>query len=731
MKRLAALLIALLLTSALAAGSKDLNGSGPTDYRAYLETGYNGGVTSGIPRKTLLYAYVIAGEKIALGSSGQGLGTAAINVRNQAGTLLTSFTGAACGVIITRAQEVAGPLAITAGGYAQCSYTAASTGIYQIEFIAPNNASAGNPAPLPTTSQWTAAAGDSTIAAWDVTVYTGTTAQTGRVWTNYFALNTGTNGKVINLNVNVLTRDGYQYAIKQQLDPFGYIFFANNKGITDASNNPSYTSAIGTNASFHAPNTADTATDYTAKIFLLPPSAALPASFGGEWLKPASPTLPPTPSGLTFTGRDGTTGYAGSTGGYLTGGTFSFSNPGATNFAYRLIIPLSANGTNTDRFLLGTATPGSNSVSWDGLDGSGAAVPAGNTSYTAFVKLYGGEVHFPLLDVENSSGLTINRLTLPGTTGTDNDPYQVYWDDRGLNPIGGPTVPIQALKGVSSNPPTHVWGDATGTGFGNNNTVDTWSFYPSGPATNGSGIVVRSADIRIVKAAVSTAALRGYFTRYTLDVSNLSATPGPLSVTVTDPVPAWASSLTWTCAAACTPASGSGAVNTVVNLSGTTAVRINVSAGTPASLTSGSSVTNTASSTRANDATDPDATNNTSSVALTVRDPVTSLTLVKTQRNVTQGGTFTATNISVLPAEQIQYRLAFTVAGDKSFTAATLKDALPAQLLAVGSATLTCPNGTTGTFTPVGQLLTVDLAATCGTLNPGDTGNVVVLTRVR
>jgi len=727
-----------VLNTALAGGSRELNGTGANDYRAYLETGYNGGQTSGIPRKTLLYVYAVAGERIALGSSGQGLGTASIRVNSQTGTNLTTYSGTACGVISTRAQEVNGPAVLTTGGYPQCTYVPATTGIYQIEFIAPNNASAGNPTPILTTSQWTAAAGDSTIAAWDITVYSGTTTKAGRVYANYMALNTGTNGRTINLNVYVLTRDGYQYAVKQQLDPYGYIFFANNKGVTNAQSNPSYASAPGTSTAFHAPNTPDTTTDSTAKIFLFPPSADLPTSSGGEWLKPATPTLPPTPNNLTFTGRDGTVGYAGSSGGYLTGGTFSFTNPGSTPFAYRLTIPLASNGSNVDRVLLGTASAGTNTVSWDGLDGAGNPVAAGSTNYQAAIKLYGGEIHFPLLDVENSSGLTIQRQVPAGTAGTglDGDPYAIYWDDRSLNMIGTPSNPVQALNGVSSVTPAHIWGDGSGTGFGNNNTVDTWAFYPSGASANSSGLTVRSADIQIIKTAVSIGAPRGHATRYTLDIKNLSATPGPIQTTVTDALPAWASAMTWTCQAGCAATSGSGSLSTLVTLTGSAPVRINVSLTTSTARTVGETVTNTGAATHANDAVDPITANNTSSVNLSVREPITSVSILKEQRNVTRGGAFTAANMNVSPGETVQYRLTYTATGDTFFPSTfSVRDGLPTQLAPAtapaNAATLTCPNGTTATVTPTGQNYVVNLVPICGAIQAGDTGTLVITATVR
>ncbi|WP_456833315.1 hypothetical protein [Deinococcus sp. UYEF24] len=732
---LSAVLGVSLSGAALAEGSSELNGTGAADYRAFLETGYGGGTTSGVPRKTLLYAYVVAGEKLALGQSGMGLGVAAIKVNSIDGatTLATFNTASGCGLIGTRAQEVNGPLAARAGGYPQCTYAPAATGIYQIEFLAPSNSGSPDPTPTLTTAQWPApAAGNSTVAAWDVTVLAGTTAKKGRVYAKYMSLNVGSNGDFINLKVNFLTRDGYQYAVTQKLDPYGYIFFANNKGLTKANGDPSYLS--GSQAStFHSPASTDTASDTTAKIFLNTPDTTLPTTSGGEWLRLAAPQIAPAPTGLSFTGRDGTAGYAGSTNGYLTGGTFTFTNPGGGNgdgtFAYRLTIPLSANGTSKDRVILGTAAVGADTVSWDGLDGNGNPVPAGAINYAASVELYGGEIHFPLLDVENSSGLIIQRQAPnPAPTTLDNDPYTVYWDDSAVTVVGTPPSPVSNLGGVSSVPAVHTW---SGT-YGNVQTIDTWAFYPSSPTVSGNGVVIRSADIRIVKAAVSTGAPRGHATLYTLDVSNLTATTiGPVQVTVTDPLPAWGTALTWTCATGCSPASGNGNLSTVVTLTGTTAVRINVSVVTSNTQTAGASVTNTGASTRAKDAVDPALANNTSSVPLTVRDPVTALSIVKEQRNVTQNGAFAATNMSVKPLDAVQYRLTYTATGDTSFTTFTLRDPLPAQLAPAGNATLTCPNGTTVSVSPAGQLYSINLVTPCGTINPGDTGTLLIPATVR
>lgn len=752
MKRFLVLLLCLLTPFALAEGSRDLLGSGASEYRAFLESGYNNTSYAGILRKTTIYAYLSGNtEKIAVGSSALALSTAnnsSIRITPLiSGGTATSYTYAnSCGQITTRAQEALGPSTAYTGGYVPCLYTPTNgAGLYQIDIMAPSATSTTNPTPTQVTSAWPApTTGDCCVAAWDASVLNGTSELKGRVFAKYMSLNTGGNGTpVINLKVNVQTRDGYLYNVVQKIDPYGYIFFANNKGVLIGTES-AYASSNGTSQAFHLPTDPDTTTDYTAKLFLNTPAADLPASVvtttGSEWLKPASATLPPTPSGLSFTGKNGTPGYAGSTAsGTLLGGTFTFSNPGGAGFAYRLTIPLSANGQGSvDRVLTGTSVSGTNTVTWDGLDGNGAAVPSTSTNYNAMVKLYGGELHFPLLDVENSSGLTITRASIGGvtsTTGTDSDASYVYWNDSPIAVVGTAPTPVKNLNGTTSTTPAHTW---SGT-YGNNVTIDTWVYYPSSSAANGNGITVRSADIRVVKTSTATSAPLGYNVVYNLAFSSLTAPgtacPGQttctLLVTATDPIASGFTAMSWSCPSGCAATSGTGALNTVVTLVDNATVNVKVT-GT-LSATAGTSVTNTASVTNANDATDPAQTNNTSSLTLNTRAAVGSLTLTKTQRNFTTGPTsaFVTTSIQVKPTDQVQYQLSFTNAGDKNVTAATVKDTLPAQLTPVGNATITCPNGTTGSITPVGQSISANVATTCGPIKAGETGTILILTTVK
>ncbi|GGR03384.1 hypothetical protein GCM10008957_15320 [Deinococcus ruber] len=706
-------------------------------------------------RKTTLFVYANAGETLALGSSSllSTLSTTSTAINVYAGEVNLTGTVTATpvkvckpqadktGYIETRLQETSGPNTLNSSGYIPCAYTVPTggTGVYTVEFLAPtpvadNGVTAntvGNAWPTPTAT-------DSSIAAWDVTVVKSGAAVPGRVWTTYLAMNSGGNSRPVVLNLFVQTKDGYLYKMKQNLDPYGFVFFANNKGVTNTSGLPSFQSAPVASATYGSPVVgADTGTNITHKLFFNTPAGDLPSTVGSDWLRTASPTTPPTPTGLTFTGREGTAGYAGSSSGILLGGTFTFTNPGNQSFSYRLTVPLSINGTNSNRVLVGTATPGTNTVDWDGRDGNNKTVAAGSFSYVASVTLFAGEVHFPLLDSENAIGLNITRQTL-----SDASAGLIYWDDRLLtqtngvsnNTAGAPNPDVTPAGADSTTTPQHSWN----TSFGDKKIMDTWAYYPSSPATASNAVQVRSADISIVKASSVTTAPRGGTVTYTLTIKNLTAnTPGqPLTVTVADALPAWATTSSWSCPSGCAATSGTGALSTVVTLTNQTPIVITVTTTVNINNVVGSNLVNTATVTRATDATDPDMTNNTSSVTLVTRDPVTHLDLVKTVRNMTPPRTSAASsNATGLPGDLMEYVIRYTNTGDLAIPNLSVQDTLAGTLTPLG-AVLLCPSGTS-VILAAAQSYTVPLsnAATCGvgTTVPanGGTGTLTITARLK
>ncbi|MFQ3664067.1 MAG: hypothetical protein SNJ69_16965, partial [Chloroflexaceae bacterium] len=446
-------------------------------YRAFLEW-HATLTTAGIPRQSTIKAFVRAGEQIFIGSSVMGFGQGDVIIRapnDPPGTWPPRPDARRCtqrgtgtyGLIENLAQEVAGPQPAP-GGYVPCVVSAAETtaagdGIWEFDFISanPNAPPDNNPVPpIRATDEWAGRVADRqnfAIAAWDVSVRApgpGGTAGPeipGRVFANYLALNMG--GNAVNGNppdvglysrFYILTYDGYGYQVDMNgIDPFGYIFFANAKGITDLTGRPIYRSLqlTGSNLdqtlppgyTIYNPRLPDNlaTNDVTHKIFfdLNGPDPTLPASApsasGQTWLLTA-PQPPPQPANLTFVGEEGTPGQAGTN---PLGGFFVFDNTGGTS--YTLILDINRDGifgNANDRTLNGAAENGTNRVYWDGLDGTGARVPAGPQSFSAQLQLNRGEVHFPFIDVENHpNGHRLLRVRPPAAAG-DPDPSLVYYN---------------------------------------------------------------------------------------------------------------------------------------------------------------------------------------------------------------------------------------------------------------------------------------------------------------
>ena len=486
------LFASLTLQIGYAEGSKDLLRNGGN--RAFLEhrTGTSGSYqTANIPRVTVIRVYANAGEVVALGSSANGVGNGTIRVRGPSG-----FTPFACpapgtnntGKILNRTQEVNGPNynGANPNGYTPCTFVALNAGIYEIDFTQPSTANNTNPTTLAVSANWPAqAAANHWVTAWDATVFKSNVAQSGRVFARYYALNLGSNNARVNLDVFVQTRDGYRYELDQDIEPFGFIFFANKKGFRDADGNAIYRSiqlnnddTLQPGQTFNAPDQPDdlTRNEVTHKIFLNNPDPSMPATAAtpsgtDTWLYRPAPKAPPIPQNFSFIGVDGTQNQAG-TG---LGGTFSFTNPrdGADDLPNAYNITLEFSSGVPQRVLAGTAPPGTTTqVFWDGKDGAGTNVPAGSGDFVATVRLFAGEVHFPFLDVENApTGIIIKRLNTPASSATTGiaDPGRIYYDDSLF------TDGQQRLDGVITPPAAHTFT----VDFGDHRGIDTWVYYPT------------------------------------------------------------------------------------------------------------------------------------------------------------------------------------------------------------------------------------------------------------
>lgn len=309
------------------------------------------------------------------------------------------------------------------------TFTASSDGIYSVVFFS-SSLTAENPKMMKLSDKTTPFAKTqkgSTIASWDISVYNQGKLQTGRVFTKTLFLNMGGNAlnsaKVstgsLYSNVYAVTDDGYQYKVDfNGMDPYGFVFFANSRGLLtkDSEGN--------TSSLYHGVRSDNNLLSDFVKnniiLNMIPTDTNLDKTYHLFYEKPSAEALdalnikdPSSGVGsiseFKFTG----TGNSNANQGYVgKGGKFTFtasSDISATSYELDLDFTSVGGGTVV---LSNALQKGKNSISWDGKDANGAIVPAGTyNTVKASIVLKGGEVHFPLLDVEqNASGVKVTRL---------------------------------------------------------------------------------------------------------------------------------------------------------------------------------------------------------------------------------------------------------------------------------------------------------------------------------
>ncbi|WP_300487057.1 DUF11 domain-containing protein, partial [Flavobacterium sp.] len=629
-------------------GSKDFYPSGATGNRAFLYSNqYESGGTTirSWPFKTLgtHYVYAKVGETIAAASSAQGVGNGRIRLTAPDGTVYLSANNA-IGRIASRAEELAGPLysgqATGANRYQPYTtvVTAGNEGIWKVEFL-PSGSETSSSTPSVTDiaadANWTQGTNTELIAAWDVSVRNSANSAwvNGRVYTNILNLHISGSSFLANKafygNMYVLTRDGIAYRVSNNgSNGVGFTFFVNNKGFLTASGNPSYKSldiSDPTDAQFriHDPRSADSGSNVTHKIFYSKPALDLPTSAsmsGGTttWLK--NSVLTPTASNITYTGVEGTPDLSGNKGAYI-----GFDSNLAGTYKIEIL------GGFPTRTITGNCIVGTNTVFWDGRDGNGNILPAGTNIGEIRVQLFGAEVHFPFIDMEiNPGGIIIEQLDNSYNLFTPNRDL-VYWDDSDIS--GGmathksnPTA--SGSNGISSNTNGHKWGLYTsgssgsgnsGTGsssFGNEKSMDTWSFVPGAVVVKNLDLVVAAADLEVVSIVPSTTTvIAGQNMHYTVTVSN----NGPSAVTGAGfnfivPAGFTISSVTYVNSQGTVvvvngtidPVTGNYSANLNMTNGGQVVFTIN---GTVGASAGGQALTVEASIIRPADVTDPDATN--------------------------------------------------------------------------------------------------------------------------
>jgi uncharacterized protein (TIGR02145 family) len=132
-------------------------------------------------------------------------------------------------------------------------------------------------------------------------------------------------------------------------------------------------------------------------------------------------------------------------------------------------IDLTFGGPYITRVLNQTVVSGTNTLTWDGLDGTvptGVPVPNGiNVTFT--VKYINGLTNLPFYDVEgNPNGFIVSLVNPPGSAPL------VFWDDSN---VGGGTN----FTGCSSPPGCHTWNNP----WGNIKTINSWWYNVSSTTT--------------------------------------------------------------------------------------------------------------------------------------------------------------------------------------------------------------------------------------------------------
>ena len=714
----------------LGEGSADLEANGGKRALTEWRTSLYGNL---LPRRTLFKVYAQAGEEIALGSSGVGVGagdivvwtpgqiTAPLTVALPAPDFTCSAAQPGLGAMTTQAQEVAGPVP-AAGGYTPCIYTPATTGIYNVAVYGPSGGTSDVDGTAGTVAapviDATQASG---VSMWDITVRSIASPATpipGRVYTDYLAQITGGNGAAnrVQSTVWAVTNDGFQYRIDLRgLDPNGFILYGNTVGFLDPDGvTPLYHDLVADINPLSSVEGGVLLSKPTGLLFFAPPAADLPSSI--------VPTpVEPTVNSITFQGTAGlVSGVPGSVVG--TGGNIVFDgNIGGV--AHVVIAPSPGAGgcaaadfdpsLPTNRSLVRVVAGGVQNLPWDGTDNSGTSMPAswtgnGGPGYRFGATLHAGEYHFPLLDAENSGlgGPTITLLNPPGGSCPFASCSTAFFDDRGYQTSTGATVGTVGAVLLGNNPPPapafsdsgfdtasttiRAYGDDSAGGFGNQKGLDLWTYFPSEDVTGPLVIVPQGAsDLSITKTHVGdfTVGVDGV---YTLTVRNVgSGTIGGV-ITVTDTVPAGldlvsAAGSGWACGTAgstvtCTVTPGGGLA------SGASLPDITVTV--DPTLAAVPSVTNTATVSNTNDV-NPDNDTSSSVTGIEAAGVVADLAIAKTDgtASVAAGGTTT-------------YTITVTNDGPSPVSGAILADPAVTGLAKTAVACAATPGQCTGGTTP-------------------------------
>ena len=324
--------------------------------------------------------------------------------------------------------------------YKPYTYIVSETGVYTFEFRSFNGVGTTNntTTDIDKTNGWnqpstTNSQGGALIAAWDITVFNENgEKETGRTYADYLQLQmTHTGTATLKEKYYVMTNDSYIYEMKfLGIQPYTFSFFANNRGITDiATGNIIYKSVKdlkNTNAyqkfgiNYTNPSIDDTDLNKNFYIFFEKPNEDLQGYLYEKAM------LPDPATNLKFIkDEEAIEGM---------GGYFSFDVQGASTATLRLEFNIPGHENEYAPVEISDVViPYQTSYFyWDGRDGNGKVIPAGDYTYEQLkytVTTKAGEIHFPLIDVENiNDGITFTRINdIYGKDGNKvNVPNSIY-----------------------------------------------------------------------------------------------------------------------------------------------------------------------------------------------------------------------------------------------------------------------------------------------------------------
>lgn len=423
------------------------------------------------------------------------------------------------GTIYNWQQEALGPNTTKPGGYAPLSFKAPYTGVYTFRFFGTKYTAVDTAIKAKKTDAFPQLSRNY-VGAWDITVTendSSTTPIKGRTFTDALfwtiGANVSANEMILNEHVYALTSDGFEYKVDfNGLDPFGFVFYTNKRGFlvsSDDHEDGKYRSLARSVKSkrnqlddllemgVHLNSIPTTDKDESYLITFEEADPALLTHYTGRPQLANNASIGTNKARYTnfnFTGlnsgtlNEGTEGYGGYFAFYYDQDADKAEHAGQIlPSTYEIILDFTGNtdleaeygypaGIHNEVILSNTLVKGDNKIFWNGKDEYGNVVIGGDGPGLEYkiVSFYvkAGEVHFPLLDVENNRyGIKI-EMQNGEITGVDKS--KIYYDNSDSDEYGKNIGDRkEKLVGVSATPGAMAFSGNAGDYC----AIDIWTDY--------------------------------------------------------------------------------------------------------------------------------------------------------------------------------------------------------------------------------------------------------------